>query len=304
MNPAVYSEAEQSLKTIFDFVRFAASHFDEAELFYGHGTNNAWDEAAYLILHTLNLPPDSPSAIFNSRLIPIEKNKILEKIKTRIEKRCPVAYITNEAWFAGLSFYVDERVLVPRSPIAELIDNEFSPWLDNVQVERIADVCTGSSCIAIALALKYPQATVDALDISDDALAVANINIDRFDLTDQVHAIKSDLLTTVENEKYDLIVSNPPYVDAKSMEALPDEYRHEPALGLEAGEHGLDYVIPLLKQAKNCLNPGGIIVVEVGFSQEALEVRLPDAEFVWLEFEQGGEGVFLLTYDNLMALEI
>lgn len=299
MNLALFYEAENELYTILDVIRWAASRFEEAGLFYGHGTDNAWDEASALVLALLHLPPDSPSELYACRLTSQEKKDLFKALQKRIIDHVPVAYLSHTAWFADMSFYVDQRVLIPRSPLAELIKHRFSPWCDDMSIERIADVCTGSGCIACALAVNFPEAQVDALDISPDALVVAARNCTDHGLDAQLEIIESDLLGAVLDRKYDLIISNPPYVNEVDMAALPAEYRHEPKLGLAGGTDGLDLIEPLLQQAKACLNPSGIIVVEVGFSQEALETRYPEVPFMWLEFAHGGQGVFLLTKAQL-----
>lgn len=285
-----------TLKTIRDYVRYAVTEFEKNNLFYGHGTDNAWDEAINLIFTTLHIPFDIPEHIYASRLTLEERETIYQLIHERVTTRKPVAYLTHSAWFANMEFFVDERVLVPRSPIAELIETHFSPWLDNTAVQRIADVGTGSGCIACACAYYLPHAIVDAIDISRDALNVATENVARHGLNQQVNLIHSDLFSEVApNQQYQLIVSNPPYVDAEAMARLPAEYNQEPVLGLAAGDKGLDYVIPLLQQALTRLTDDGVIIVEVGHSQDALEQRFPTIPFTWLDFERGGSGVFLLT---------
>ena len=287
------------LYTIRDCIRWAVSQFNQHQLFYGHGLGSAIDEAVYLTLYALHLPYDFDETYFDSRLTYNERMDVIQLLKQRIELRKPAAYLTHEAWFAGLKFYVDERVLVPRSPMAELIENQFQPWIEPGRVARILDLCTGSGCIAIACAYAFEHAQVDAVDLSADALQVAQINIDSHQCDDQVSLIESDLFSNVEQKKYDIIVSNPPYVDAEDMTALPDEYRHEPEMGLQAGHDGLDLVVPMLQQARQYLTDHGLLIVEVGNSEEALQARFPQVPFLWLAFEHGGHGVFLLTAQQL-----
>lgn len=289
----------KELQTIRDFLRWATSRFNEASLYYGHGTDNAWDEAIALILHTLHLPHDIDPAVLDAHLTEKERTQLLQLIQRRINERIPVPYLTHEAWFTGLPFYVDERVLIPRSPIAELIENQFSPWIDPDQVHHILDLCTGSGCIAIASAKAFPDAMVDASDVSVDALAVAKMNVLRHQVEDQVNLIQSDLFNEIPQKKYDIIVSNPPYVDADDFSSLPEEYRYEPILGLKAGQDGLDMARVILQQAKRYLNPNGILIVEVGNSEVALAEQFPEIPFTWLEFQRGGGGVFLLRATEL-----
>jgi ribosomal protein L3 glutamine methyltransferase len=289
----------EHLVTLRDYVRFAASRFTEAGLFFGHGTAGSLDEAAALVLHALHLPYDLPGGYFEARLTPGERESVLDLIERRIEERRPLAYLTQEALFAGLSFYVDERVLVPRSPIAELIGRRFSPWLEANEAMDILDLCTGSGCIAIACAFAFPEANVDAADISVDALDVASINVRRHELEDRVALIQSDIFSGLAGKRYDVIVSNPPYVNSAEWRNLPDEFHAEPRLGLEAGEDGLDCVRRILQGAAEHLQPEGILVVEVGSAAEALVRSFHDVPFCWLEFEQGGDGVFLLTADQV-----
>jgi ribosomal protein L3 glutamine methyltransferase len=296
---ATYTE----LRTIRDFIRFATSSFNEAGLFYGHGTDNAWDEAASLVLHTLHLPHDTNPAVLDAALIQEEKSRLFHLIEKRVIKRIPAAYLTHEAWFAGLPYYVDERVLIPRSPIAELIQNHFEPWVQHsLEVNHILDLCTGSGCIAIACAKAFPEASVDASDISEDALAVAKINVLRHHVEDQVALHQSNLFESLPEKKYDIIVSNPPYVSSQEMAELPDEYRHEPKLGLAAGEDGLDLAHTILKNAARYLSPQGVLVVEVGNSEYALADHYPHLPFTWIEFQHGGGGVFMLTAEQLKAV--
>lgn len=289
----------ETLATLRDYVRYAASRFSEARLFFGHGTAGPLDEAAALVLHALHLPYDLPGGYFEANLLPDEREHILALIERRIAERKPLAYLTGEAPFAGLNFYVDERVLVPRSPIAELIEQHFAPWLDADEVQDVLDLCTGSGCIAIACAHACPEARVDASDVSSEALAVARINIDKHELKKRVHAIESDLYAGLGDKRYDLIVSNPPYVPLPEWQALPAEFHVEPRLGLEAGADGLDCVRRILADAARHLKPDGVLVVEVGSAAEGLVAAYPDVPFHWLEFERGGDGVFLLTAEQV-----
>lgn len=290
-----------ALATIRDYVRWGASRFAEAGLCFGHGTATAIDEAAALVLHTLHQPHDLPALYLGANLTLKERNRVVDLIERRIAERRPLAYLLGEAWFGGLPFYVDERVLVPRSPLAELILNRFAPWVEPDQVHAILDLCTGSACIAVLCAHAFPDAIVQAVDVSADALAVAAKNVQRHGLVDEVELIESDLFAGVGSATYDIIVSNPPYVSRDEWAALPAEYHAEPRLGLEAGADGLDCVRRILAQASNHLNPDGILVVEVGSSAEALMERFPSVPFTWIEFEQGGDGVFLLTAQQLAA---
>lgn len=289
------------LKTIRDYGRYAASRFNEAGLFFGHGTDNSWDDAMALILHTLHLPHNINPAILDANLTADEQHKIQSLIDKRVNERIPVPYLTKEAWLGGMSFYVDERVLIPRSPIAELIENHFEPWIMYDEVHNILDLCTGSGCLAIACAKAFPDAEVDASDISTDALAVAKINVLRHSVEDQVHLVQSDLFQSLPKKKYNIIVSNPPYVSLEEMSSLPAEYKHEPVLGLAAGDEGTDFATQILKNAPQYLAENGILVVEVGNSEYALAEQFPDLPFTWLEFERGGGGVFMLTAEQLKA---
>ncbi|MCW8827244.1 MAG: 50S ribosomal protein L3 N(5)-glutamine methyltransferase [Gammaproteobacteria bacterium] len=288
-----------SLSTIKDYIRWAASRFNEANIFFGHGTDNAFDEAAYLTLHTLHLPADTPSFYFDTHLTSIERDELLRVFRKRVDERMPAPYITHESWFCGIPFYVDERVLIPRSPIAELIEQGFAPWIEPEMVGNVLDLCTGSGCIAIASALSLPDAQVDGADLSDDALAVAHKNIEELGVADQVNLIKSDLFGALKGKKYDVIVTNPPYVDQPEMDALPEEFRHEPRMALESGDDGLDAIKVILAEADEHLNDGGILIAEVGASQPQLEETFPELPFTWLEFERGGSGIFLLTKEQL-----
>lgn len=289
------------LKTIRDFIRFAASKFTEAGLYFGHGTDNGWDEAVRLVMHTLHLPHNAYEPSLEANLTKSEQQKVLELIELRISKRIPVPYLTHQAWFCGLPFYVDERVLIPRSSIGELIEDQFQPWIMSDDVTAILDLCTGSGCIAIACAKVFPSAQIDASDISADALAVAKINTLKHRVQDQVHLYQSDLFASIPKQKYDIIVSNPPYVSTKEMIDLPAEYLHEPSLGLGAGTKGLNFVNQILRQAAEYLSPHGILVMEVGNSEHALTETFPNIPFTWLNFEHSEGGVFLLTTDQLKA---
>ena len=287
------------LNTLVDYMRWGASRFVEAQLSFGHGLSSPLDEAVYLVLRTLNLPVDTPDIYWQSALTANEKLAIEAVIQRRINERIPAAYITKEGWFAGLQFYIDERVLVPRSPIAELVESQFSPWINPDEVEKVLDLCTGSGCIGIACAYAFPYAQVDLADISEDALEVARMNVEQHDAEGRVSVIQSDLFENLEGRVYDIIVSNPPYVDAEDMATLSDEFQHEPELGLSSGEQGLDLTRTILKQAGKHLTDMGILVVEVGNSQHALAQMFPDVPFHWLQFERGGDGVFLLTKQQL-----
>ncbi len=289
----------RDLKTIRDFIRIATSRFNSAGLYYGHGTDNAWDEAIALVLHTLHLPLDISPVVLDANLTQEERETLTELIEQRVEKRIPVPYLTHEAWFAGMPFYVDERVLIPRSPIAELIESHFQPWINPDKVERILDLCTGSGCIAIACAKAFPDVAIDASDISSDALAVAKINVLRHGMVNQIHLYESDLFASLSPNKYDIIVTNPPYVSSEEMFDLPNEFQHEPELGLAAGTQGLDAAIRILREATHYLNDKGILVVEVGNSEYALAENYPSIPFTWLEFQRGGGGVFMLTAEQL-----
>jgi len=295
-------EIATDLITLRDLIRWGTSQFNAAELSYTQGMPSAIDEAVYLCLSALHLPPDFSVEYFDCVLTMDERLNVLDLFEQRIVQRKPSAYITNESWFSGLSFYVDERVLIPRSPIAELIQQQFSPWVYPEQVNTILDLCTGSGCIAIACADMFEQAQVDASDISVDALAVAEINRTNHGMEDRVNLIESNLFESIPAQRYDIIVSNPPYVSEGEMKQLAAEFNFEPgSLALTAGKQGLDLVLPMLLNAANYLTDEGIFVVEVGYSQAALEKVLPEVPFLWIDFEFGGEGVFLLTAGQLQA---
>ncbi len=299
MNSLTKSEALEHLLRVGDWVRWAASQFNQAGLFYGHGTENAWDEAVNLVLTLLNLPPQTPAEVFHAALTPAERLKIFLVIQERITTRKPLAYLLKQAWFYGHPFYVDERVLIPRSPIAEWLEKQFSPWVDPENVNRILEIGTGSGCIAIAAAWAFPQAQVDAVDISPDALKVAAVNVNRYLLQDRVHLHQSDCFDNIPVKQYDIILSNPPYVSAEELAHLPVEYSHEPKIALYAGADGLEVVRKIFAGAKRFLSPQGILVVEVGNTDEQLAQHFPDLPCTWLELEKGGQGLFLLTADQL-----
>jgi ribosomal protein L3 glutamine methyltransferase len=286
--------------TAADFVRYAVRRFEQAKLSFGHGTSNAHDEAAYLVLHALGLPPDQPDPFPDRTLNAAERDAAARLIERRIAERVPAAYLTHEAWLLGHRFYVDERVIVPRSFIAELLPDGIDPWLiDPDGVRRILDLCTGSGCLAILAALAYPEAEVDATDISEAALDVARRNIADHQLEKRVHTIGSDLFDAVPDRRYEIILSNPPYVGAAAMRALPQEYRKEPELALAAGGDGLDIVRRILRNARKHLAPQGVLVVEIGHNRDALEAAFPRLEFTWLEVAAGDGFVFLLTTEQL-----
>ncbi|EHD20729.1 MULTISPECIES: 50S ribosomal protein L3 N(5)-glutamine methyltransferase [Brenneria] len=299
MDKIFVDEAVSDLHTIQDMLRWAVSRFNAANVYYGHGTDNPWDEAVQLVLPTLFLPLDIPEDMYISRLTSSERHRIVERVIRRVNERVPVAYLTNKAWFCGLEFYVDERVLVPRSPIGELIGNYFADQLPKAP-GHILDMCTGSGCIAIACAQAFPQAEVDAVDISDDVLAVTEQNIQQHGVEYRVTPIRSDLFRELPAIAYDLIVTNPPYVDEEDMADLPQEFRYEPELGLAAGSDGLNLVRRILASAPDYLSDDGVLICEVGNSMVHLIEQYPAIPFTWLEFANGGEGVFMLTRHQLI----
>ena len=297
-------EIANDLVTIRDLIRWGTSQFNAADLGFFQGMPTAIDEAVYLCLSALHLPPDFSDDYFDCVLTMDERLHVLGLFQQRIEQRKPSAYITNEAWFADLSFYVDERVLIPRSPMAEIIQQQFSLWVSPDQVTNILDLCTGSGCIAIACAYAFEDSQVDASDISTDALAVAEINRQHHGMEERVNLIESDLFESIPDKRYDVIISNPPYVSEQEMKQLPAEFDFEPgSLALTAGEQGLDLVLPILALARDYLTDEGILIVEVGYSKPDLEDVLPEVPFFWIDFEFGGEGVFVLTAEQLDAYQ-
>ena len=300
MDKIFVDEAVSELHTIQDMLRWAVSRFTAAGIWYGHGTDNPWDEAVQLVLPTLWLPLDIPEDMRHARLTASERHRIVERVIRRVNERIPVAYLTHKAWFCGHEFYVDERVLVPRSPIGELIEHRFTGLVAEPP-HHILDMCTGSGCIAIACAYAFPEAEVDAVDISADALAVTEQNIEEHGLLHHVTPIRSDLFRGLPPVKYDLIVTNPPYVDAEDMADLPNEYQHEPELGLAAGSDGLQLVRRILGSAPDFLSEHGVLICEVGNSMVHMIEQYPDVPFTWLEFDNGGDGVFTLTRDQIIA---
>ena len=297
----MFAQAATHLSTVRDVLRFAVSRFNEAELFFGHGSDNAYDEAAYLILHTLHLPLDELAPFLDAKLLPQEKTELLALIERRVHERVPVAYLTNQAWQGDFEFYVDERVIVPRSFIYELLGEPLHPWIEYDElVHRALDLCTGSATLAIQMAHHYPVAHIDAVDLSLDALEVAAINVEAYDLGERISLIHTDLFEGLE-ERYDLIVSNPPYVDAESVADLPEEYLHEPELALGSGEDGLDATRQIIQTAAKYLNPKGVLLVEIGHNRDVLEAAFPELAFTWLQTSGGDGFVFLLTREQLLG---
>ncbi|MFO7542883.1 MAG: 50S ribosomal protein L3 N(5)-glutamine methyltransferase [Thiobacillus sp.] len=290
----------ESLITVRDWLRFAVSRFNEADLFFGHGSDNAYDEAAYLILNTLHLPLFRLDPFLDASLTHGESEQVRAVIERRVKERLPAAYLTHEAWLGEHRFYVDERVIVPRSHIAELLQDQLLPWLEHPdEVSRVLDMCTGSGCLAILAALAFPNAQVNAADLSKDALAVAERNIADYGLQQRIERVESDLFAALEGRTYDVIISNPPYVNAESVAALPPEYLAEPPLALGSGEDGLDATRKILSVAKDHLNPGGLLVVEIGHNRDALEAAYPSLPFTWLDTAAGDQFVFLLRREEL-----
>ncbi|WP_085316161.1 50S ribosomal protein L3 N(5)-glutamine methyltransferase [Derxia lacustris] len=297
-----HEQARAELRTVRDLLRYAVSRFGAAKLAFGHGSATAFDEAAYLILHTLHLPIDTLDPFLDARLLPTEVDAVLNVIHRRADERVPAAYLTGEAWLGEFRFLVDERVIVPRSFIAEWLRDGFTPWIEEpASVGRVLDLCTGSGCLAIVAAHLFPNAQVDAVDISPAALEVARSNVALYGLEDRVHVVESDLFARLHGEKYNVILTNPPYVPTKSMDALPAEYRHEPALALGAGADGLDVVRRIMADAPTYLAKRGIMVVEVGHERDAVEAAWPRMPMTWLSTSAGDDMIYLVDRDALVS---
>jgi ribosomal protein L3 glutamine methyltransferase len=290
----------QELETVRDWLRWAVTRFGEAKLAFGHGTTNAYDEAAYLLLHALHLPLDRLEPFLDARLTQAERSHVAALFARRIDERVPAAYITGEAWLGEFRFHVDKRVIVPRSFIAELLPDGLAPYVgDGAAIHEALDLCTGSGCLAILLAHAYPNADIDAVDVSSDALAIAQRNVSEYGLADRINLLRSDLFAHLRGKRYDLIISNPPYVTTTAMQSLPEEFRHEPATALAGGADGLDAVRVILEEAAHHLNPNGILVVEVGDGKDATEAVFPKLPFVWLHTRSSTDSVFLLKREDL-----
>ena len=292
--------ARQELLTLRDLIRYGVSRLNAAQVALGHGSDNAWDETVYLILHALHLPLDTLEPFLDARVLDEERNRVLDLIDRRVTERVPAAYLTNEAWLRGHRFYVDARVIVPRSPIAELLDEGLSPWVQDAQaVDSVLDMCTGSGCLAILSALAFPYAQVDAVDVSPDALEVARRNVDDYGLGDRLALRQSDLFDSLPERQYDVIVCNPPYVNSGSMDVLPQEYRHEPQLALAGGADGMDLVRRILQAAPRYLSENGVLVLEIGHERDFFEAAFPELSPVWLDTEQASDQLLLLTREQL-----
>ena len=290
------------LETVRDWLRWAVTRFGTAHLAFGHGIASAYDEAAYLLLHALHLPQDRLDTFLDARVTAAERTDLANLFGRRIDERVPAAYLTHEAWLGDFHFYVDERVIIPRSFIAELLPDGLAPWTgEPAQVTSALDLCTGSGCLAILLAHAFPEAEIDAVDLSSEALAVAQRNVSDYGLAGRINLIRSDLFANLAEKSYDLIISNPPYVTAMAMEELPAEYRHEPTMALAGGDDGLDAVRTILREAPRFLHPGGALVVEVGHNREAVESTWPRLPFVWLETASSEESVFALRREEIVA---
>lgn len=294
------SDITNELVTVRDHLRYAVSRFTAARLFFGHGSDNAWDEAVYLTLHTLSLPLDRLEPFLDARLLPDERTALLDIYRRRCDERLPAAYLTNEAWLGEHHFYIDDRVIVPRSFIAELLDEQLSPWIEDPwAIQTALDLCTGSGCLAILTALAFPEAQVDAVDLSNDAISVAERNVSEYDLNERVSLIHSDAFSKLQGKRYDLIISNPPYVDADSVKRLPPEYLHEPEMALGSGTDGLDFTHIILREARRHLTDDGLLVVEIGHNRDVLEAAYPNLPFTWLETSAGDQYVFMLQAADL-----
>lgn len=292
--------ARQELLTLRDLIRYGVSRLNAAQVALGHGSDNAWDETVYLVLHALHLPLDTLEPFLDARVLDEERNRVLDLIDRRVTERVPAAYLTNEAWLRGHRFYVDARVIVPRSPIAELLDEGLSPWVQDAQaVDSVLDMCTGSGCLAILSALAFPYAQVDAVDVSPDALEVARSNVDDYGLADRLALHQSDLFDSLPERQYDVIVCNPPYVNSGSMDVLPQEYRHEPQLALAGGADGMDLVRRILQAAPRYLSENGVLVLEIGHERDFFEAAFPELSPVWLDTEQASDQLLLLTREQL-----
>lgn len=292
--------ARQELLTLRDLIRYGVSRLNAAQVALGHGSDNAWDETVYLVLHALHLPLDTLEPFLDARVLDEERNRVLDLINRRVTERVPAAYLTNEAWLRGHRFYVDARVIVPRSPIAELLDEGLSPWVQDAQaVDSVLDMCTGSGCLAILSALAFPYAQVDAVDVSPDALEVARRNVDDYGLGDRLALHQSDLFDSLPERQYDVIVCNPPYVNSGSMDVLPQEYRHEPHLALAGGTDGMDLVRRILQAAPRYLSENGVLVLEIGHERDFFEAAFPELSPVWLDTEQASDQLLLLTREQL-----
>lgn len=296
----MYQSARQELLTLRDLIRYGVSRLNAAQVALGHGSDNAWDETVYLVLHALHLPLDTLEPFLDARVLSEERNRVLELIDRRVTERVPAAYLTNEAWLRGHRFYVDARVIVPRSPIAELLDEGLSPWVQDAQaVDSVLDMCTGSGCLAILSALAFPYAQVDAVDVSPDALEVARRNVDDYGLGDRLALRQSDLFDSLPERQYDVIVCNPPYVNSGSMDVLPQEYRHEPHLALAGGADGMDLVRRILQAAPRYLSENGVLVLEIGHERDFFEAAFPELSPVWLDTEEASDQLLLLTREQL-----
>ena len=296
----MYQSARQELLTLRDLIRYGVSRLNGAQVALGHGSDNAWDEAVYLTLHALHLPLDTLDPFLDARVVREERDRVLDLLERRVTERVPAAYLTNEAWLRGHRFYVDNRVIVPRSPIAELLDEGLSPWVQDPEaVENVLDMCTGSGCLAILSALAFPHAHVDAVDLSPDALDVARRNVDDYGLADRLDLHESNLFDSLPARQYDVIVCNPPYVNSGSMDALPQEYLHEPQLALAGGEDGMDLVRRILEAAPRFLSQDGVLVLEIGHERGFFEASFPQLSPVWLDTEASSDQLLLLTREQL-----